>query len=92
MSALSLVRTCPEWCTAKHIEDCADMTHIGPKWESKPIGDYPFSAQIVAFADEKGQIKINVETPSIDLTPEQAIQAGRYLIEAGRWARAHRVA
>ncbi|MFZ2228302.1 MAG: hypothetical protein WA090_09370 [Candidatus Nanopelagicaceae bacterium] len=93
MSALSLVTECPEWCKSIHKEEeePADVAHYGPQWQSLPIGDYPFSVQIIAFADEKNQIKINVETPSVDMTPEQALEAGRYLIEAGQWALAHSV-
>lgn len=82
---------CPEWCESIHDEDPADVVHNGPQWRSLPIGDYPFSVQTVAFADEKGEIKVNVEAPSIELTPEQAIEAGRDLIAAGTWALAHRV-
>jgi hypothetical protein len=78
--------TCPTWCESIHDEDPADVVHYGPQWRSLPIGDYPFSVQTVAFSNEKVRIKINVETPTQELTPEQAIEAGRYLIEAGTWA------
>ena len=90
MSALSLVTTCPEWCTSKGFAGDGEDGHSGPHWPTLRDDRHGYLS-ICADMNEKGQIIVSVDSTSPDLTPEQALEAGRYLIEAGQWALAHSV-
>lgn len=91
MSALSLVTACPEWCTSKGNMGDGEDGHDGPSWPSLPIGGGSHRMEIAAGANQEGKIFVNVDAQAVDLTGEEAIQAGLHLIEAARWALTHQV-
>lgn len=81
---------CPEWCRAKEIEDHAEDGHDGPAWPSLPNNGGFHSVEIGVQLSSEGLLSVVVSAPhGIDLTGEEALKAGRYLIEAGQWVTAH---
>lgn len=100
MTTATITMKCPEWCKmpASHIGPDDDGGHSGPSWPEVSSMHPRFEGgQFTAVSIGTGStaedaMAVYLEAPSAEMTPEQAMQAGRYLIEAGQWALAHRVA
>lgn len=88
----TITTKCPEWCTSKEIEDHAKDGHDGPSWPSLPNNGGFQSVEIGVQMFKGEQLSVVVNAPTVELTAEEALKVGQFLIEAGRWALAHRVA
>lgn len=98
MSTATIATKCPEWCKlqARHIDD--EGGHSGPSWQEVPSmagrfdhGHYNW-ASVSTGSTAEGAMAVYIQAEGIEMTPEQALQLGRNLIEAAEWASAHGVA
>jgi hypothetical protein len=100
MTITAIKTECPSWCKlqADHIKPDGDGGHSGPSWPEVPsmqgtwINGHYCGISISTGSTAEDAMAVYLEAPGVEMTPEQAIQAGRYLIEAGRWALENRVA
>lgn len=92
MATATITTKCPEWCESKGKMDSCEDGHDGPSWPSLPENGGFNSLEISVQLPNEGQLEVVVSAGYVaTLTPEEALQAGRNLIEAGQWALAHTV-
>jgi len=85
--------TCPSWCETRHAEwDIEPEAHDGPRW-STVRGTDESSVDVATVQDIDGAVVVwlDVEGGS-NLTPEQAREVCRDLLEAASWVEDHRTA
>jgi hypothetical protein len=97
MTTATTTTKCPEWCKmpASHIGPDDNGGHSGPSWPNAPSmhnsGMSYYEVSISTGSTEEHVMAVYLEANGLEMTSEQAIQAGRNLIEAGQWALAHRI-
>ena len=83
---MSGTTVCPDWCEAVgSLED--NSGHQGPTWPAIDTddehGEVWQGAQISAGSETTGALRVYIDSRDPRLTPEQAREVARHLIEAG---------
>ncbi|HEX7461004.1 MAG TPA: hypothetical protein VF317_02375 [Dermatophilaceae bacterium] len=90
---MTVTTTCPDWCQCSHTEGHEHPCHDGASWGSTPnMHDDDLDVIVAAGSIETGALRVYLSVErSANLTPTQAREVARKLLEAASWVANHSV-
>jgi hypothetical protein len=87
---MSVVVTCPSWCTTNHLGDDEPIEHDGPRWPTVAGVSGKSCANVGICTDGAHGVVVWLEADfEPNLTPRRAHEVGMQLLEAAAWVEDH---
>ena len=88
---MSVMVTCPSWCTTNHLGDDKPIEHDGPRWPPVVGVSGKSWANVGICTDREHGVIVQLDAEyGPNLTREGARDLAIYLLEAANWVEDHR--
>jgi len=83
---MSVIVTCPSWCTTNHLGDDEPIEHDGPRWPTVEGVSGKSWATVGICTDGAHGVVVTLDADyGPNLTPQRAREVGLQLLEAASW-------
>src|SRR5665647_2880742 len=83
---MSVIVTCPRWCTTNHLGDDEPIEHDGPRWPTVEGVAGKSWAAVGICTDGAHRVVVTLDADyGPNLTPQRAREVGLQLLEAASW-------
>ncbi|HEY8883086.1 MAG TPA: hypothetical protein VIM47_06775 [Dermatophilaceae bacterium] len=87
---MSVIVTCPSWCTTNHLGDDEPIEHDGPRWPTVEGVSGKSWATVGICTDGAHGVVVTLDADyGPNLTPQRAREVGLQLLEAASWVEDH---
>jgi len=87
---MSVIVTCPNWCTTNHLGNDEPIEHDGPRWPTVEGVSGKSWASVGICTDREHGVVVTLDADyGPNLTPQRAREVGLQLLEAASWAEDH---
>lgn len=88
---MSVIVTCPSWCTTNHLGDDEPIEHDGPRWPAVEGVSGKSWANVGVCTDRGHGVVVWLDADyGPNLTPHRARLVALQLLEAATWVEDHR--
>ena len=88
--SMSVIVTCPSWCTTNHLGDDEPIEHDGPRWPTVEGVSGKSWATVGICTDGAHGVVVTLDADyGPNLTPQRAREVGLQLLEAASWVEDH---
>jgi len=87
---MSVIATCPSWCTTNHLGADKPIEHAGPRWPTVHGVSGKSWANVGICTDREHGVVVQLDADyGPNLTPQRAREVAKHLLEAATWVVDH---